>query len=371
MILRDLAEEGGKIQRTGLRYYVKQAVPYVSTVALIAYLVFKLKDEVTLGQIKTSFEEANMLLFLVGVSIPLIIGYLGEVVMSSLLFTWFIKPLKMRDIWAVKGASYILMILHHGVGQAAWAIYLMKKMKITFKETASMIMPGAIVFSFLIPAIVTMILVISSLGLYEIEARFYIPVILTFIIGWLIFLFNLTYWIFGWKWGKLDRFHEWPFFHALVKATYPQWLVIFIFGISTMLLAFGGHYICARAFGLDMDYHIFIARFLLVIPYIMLIPSVGHVGPLTAGWLYVYADVMSTDDIVTCTVLIIVGHHIVRAVIGLICMYPANKEVKKVLAATKNEDEPEKTHASEMLPEEPIVREPEKPVEGVLPEADA
>ena len=120
-----------------------------------------------------------------------------------------------------------------------------------------------------------------------------------------------------------------------------HWLFVGALILPSVYTGFLGSYLFALAFGIVMPLHIFLGKFLLVILYLF-IPAVGGVGPLTWGWLNAYEGMAKPETIVACTVAMITMGHIIRSMIGLVCLIPATREI-----ATLSEDKPEPALANE------------------------
>lgn len=303
-------------------------MPYVGTAAILIYLYFNLKDQFSSDEFIVALKQADLRLLFAGTIIPFIIWIVLNVIMTSLIYTWFVTPLKMRDIWSVRGATILLGMIIPALGGGAWVVYLMRKTGASVTRVLAMAGLGFASVLTWVHVIITTLWILMLTGNYQAEVSDGLVRGLTIyvIFGWLWFFQTTTFWLMGWKWGPVNRIREWGIMEMLRRADLRQWIIVALMVFPSLICGFLGQWLCALSFGIEMPFHVFVGKFFKVLPY-LLIPSVGHIGPLTAGWLEAYKGFAGPEVITACTLALIAIGHLARITFGLISIIPATREI--------------------------------------------
>lgn len=338
-------EQPGKVS------FVRKALPYVGTLALLAYLYFNLKDEFVSDEFFNALRKANLPLLIAGTSFPFMAFYITHTIITARVFTWFVYPLKVRDIWSVRGATMMLKLINPALSGAAWIIYLIRKTGAPVTKILAMVALNIVSALSFFHIVVTGMMVTMWTGHYPVADNLRNGLTVYVILGWFWFFQTVTFWLLGWKWGPLNRIREWKIMELLNRAELRHWLHIAALVFPSFMAGLLGMYFCALAFDIVMPFHIFMGRFLRYI-YFMFIPSVGGVGPLTVVWLKAYDGIATKETIVACTLAMLLVGHITRMVVGLICLLPAIREITALnVAADLKKQEAAENEESEMAQE--------------------
>lgn len=312
-------------------------MPYAGTAAILIILYFRLRNRFVPDEFFDALRRANIALLLAGTVLPFFIYFLTNVIYASRVFTWFVKPLKVSEIVAVRGATLLLNIINPAVAGGAWMVYLMRKNGASMVRVIAM---GGLNFAAVLTwvhTITTAVLLLMWTGHFQVSEKLRNGLTIYTIFGWLWFLQTITFWLLGWKWGPLNIIREWQIMEVFRRARLRHWLIAGALSLPTVYGTFIGQYLCARAFGIVMPFTVFIGKWLVVIPY-LLIPSVGGAGPLTMGWLKAYQGNAAPEALIACTAAAITIGHITRTLLGLICLLPATREIAGL---NKREDQRE------------------------------
>lgn len=326
--------------------WIRRLLPYIGTAAVLFYLYFNLKDQFSSDAFISALKQADLALLLFGTIIPWLIWIVLNIIMTSLIYTWFVTPLKISEIWSVRGATLLVGIINPALAGGAWVVYLMRKTGAPLMRILAMGGVGLVVMLSWVHVLITALLVLMVTGNYGVDVTEGLVRGLTIyvIFGWLWFFQTITFWLMGWKWGPVNRIREWRIMEMLHRADLRHWLIIALMIFPSVATAFVGQWICALAFGIEMPFHVFAARFFIAIPY-MLIPSVANVGPLTAGWLEAYKGLATPETITACTLAIITVDHLVRISFGLISIIPATRQIARLADVEDVETEQERASA--------------------------
>ncbi|MBW1804431.1 MAG: hypothetical protein JRJ85_27320 [Deltaproteobacteria bacterium] len=327
-----LAREREEIEKPGFaKKWIRRLLPYIGTAAIFIYLYYNLKEQFSSDAFFNALKQADLALLALGIFIPFVIFIGFNLIMTSLIYTWFVTPLKIRDIWSVRGATLLVGSINPTLAGGAWMVYLMRKTGAPFLRILAMGGLGFVAVLSWIHLLLTILLIMMVTGHYgeEVTEGLVRGLTIYVIFGWLLFFQTISFWLMGWKWGPLNRVREWRIMEMLHRADLRQWLIITFMVLPSILAAFLGQWICALSFGIEMPFHVFTAKFFKAIPYLF-IPSVAHVGPLTAGWLEAYKGMATPETITACTLAIITAGHLVRISFGLVSIIPATREIARL-----------------------------------------
>ncbi len=97
--------------------------------------------------------------------------------------------------------------------------------------------------------------------------------------------------------------------------------------MPAFIAVFIGYYAVARAFGIEMPF----IKFMVLIPYVLVISNLpvafGGYGTTTFAWVVFFSDYATEEQIATITLFIPTARVVIRAVIGMLCLPFALKDL--------------------------------------------
>ena len=314
--------------------WIKAALPYACTAGVVVYLYFALREKITGEDVWDEVLSADMLLFTVARS-AIFLGFLfADSFVFSKIFTWFYRPIKFSELWPMRGYTMMYTILHPAIGQGWWLAFLVRKSGQSLRTVFGVSLITGITILFLSIGVLAYLLYSVHTGIIEFE---YLWLLWIVTIGLVLWVFHIvTYFVFKWKWGFMERFRDGPIFSVLGKAGVKHYAIVFAVRSIQLVIIITSEYYCAVAFNIEISFMEFVTRFPIVLLY-LLIPSVGHFGPLQMGWLAAYGAFGTEAAILACTVMQTFVGHLIKVAIGLISFIPAGKYAKSIRL---HDDEP-------------------------------
>ncbi len=327
-------------QRSWIPGWVKKLVPILVSL-FILYYYFHDQDW---DKLIDACIRAKLWLAILAIVIPQLAYWYLDALIVERNFRWFHGPFPLWSYFWVKGAIYILLFVNSMLGSSGMLLYQQRKARITWRKYL-----GILLFrlSMTIWGIaVLMIPVTLALHHYGLTEKTRINMYLWW--GGIIFgvLWLIEAWI-GWHGEKhfglskiVVRDRESEFWTAFNLSTRIQWFFTSAVMVLPLILVLVGFYWLTMAFNIEVPFILFMA----VAPMAMLIMdlpiSFGGYGTATVAWMIFFKDFGSADDIAALTLFLPFGRMVCRALIGLISMRPALKEMGILLKEGEVETEP-------------------------------
>ncbi len=276
--------------------------------------------------------HANLWIAVAAVFIPQILFWFIDVLLTERHMTWFHGPFSFWKFFWVKGAAYILMFTNAALGVGGLALYIQRRSGITWSRLAGIFLyrTGLMLWGmgFIgIPATL-------AIHYYGIElSKTFIYIWWFFLLGpGLIFFISTWYFWFGGHdpigLGKfIVRNRESEFWTAFNQATRKQWLLTWAMILPPVYLVVIGFYFLNRAFGINVPFFEFMVLGPLAMAIMDLPIAVGGFGTTTVAWMLFFGEYGTEQDILALTIFLPFARAAVRAIIGLVSLRPALKEI--------------------------------------------
>jgi hypothetical protein len=269
---------------------------------------------------------------------------------------WFHGPFPLKAYFWIRGASYILQFINTALGGGGLMIYQQRKGNITWRKLLGMVLfrtgLGLWGIGFLmIPATLAM----HHYGLAEkAEINLYVWWFILIGPGVLFFISTWFFWFRGIDSlgvGKIIvRDREDEFWTAYREARPRHWLLVWAMVLPPFVFTFVGYYFLNLAFEVNVPF----VEFMVLGPLAMLIMDLpiafAGFGTATLAWTAFFGRYGTTADIAALTLFLPFARAVIRAVIGLVSLRPALRDVAGLFGQGEADEEP----AAAMLePEEP------------------
>ena len=304
--------------------------------ALILYYYFHDQDW---GKLLAACLKSNWGLALLAVAAPMIIFWAGVAYLNQLHLNWFHGPFPFRELFWVSGAIYILMFVNTALAAGGLLLYIQRKAGITWEKFAGILLfrVGLMLWGFaviLIPGTIAMhyfgLAGKMGFGLY---------------VWWGVLIFGVIYlanawldWHHNYRFGLSrlvvrDRNRE--FWTAFRTAAKKQWLITWALSLPPYLLIVLGFYFVAAAFGIKIPF----LHFMTLGPLLLLVMDLpiafGGFGTATLAWMLFFGNYGDEETVKALTLFLPFTRSAVRALIGLVSLRPAIREIRSLFAAPR------------------------------------
>lgn len=319
--------------------WAKKVIPILVSV-LILYYYFHDQDWQELWAAAT---RAHLILAVLAIVIPQLLFWFLDVLLTERHMVWFHEPFPLRTFFWVRGAIYILMMVNPSLGGGGILLYLKRKTQVTWTKLwgIALFRFGLAMWGmclFLIPITLAM----HHYGLAE-KAK------INMVVWWGFLIFGFAWMVEAWIfWHHKKRFGlskvvarnpDSEFWTAFRLATRRRWLLTWVMVIPPFLLMLVGWYFLARAFEVKVPF----LQFMVVSPLVMLIIDLpiafGGFGTATLAWVTFFGDYGSTEDLAALTLFLPFTRSICRALIGLVSLRPALRDISTLSLTPGTETE--------------------------------
>jgi uncharacterized membrane protein YbhN (UPF0104 family) len=305
--------------------WLRKVVPILVSAAILVYYFRKVEWEAVLQ----ALDQANLWLLVSARLLPLLVFWGFDAFITATLFRWFDRPVRIRDIFWVRGALYLAMLVNVNISNGGMFLYLLRKTRMGITKLAGIqLFRAGISLWSLLAVFSAMVAASVALG-FDLAGK--IPW-RTFAIllglGWLWLFQAWTYWLRGWRWWPFNYLlrRDWPLWHAFAHASPGHWLKLALYSAPPLVFNLAGLYLCAFAF----DIRIPVLEFVILIPLVLFISNLpiafGGFGTTTIAWQLFFPHYAPADTYLAFTLAFPVLSCLARAVIGLGSLKPAWSE---------------------------------------------
>jgi uncharacterized membrane protein YbhN (UPF0104 family) len=303
--------------------WIKKVIPILVSV-FILYYYFHDQDW---HEIVLAVNGANLNLAVLAIIIPQLIFWYFDVLIVQRLIVWFHGPFDFKTFFLIRGAIYLLTMVHPILGGGGVILYLWRNIRITWtKLLGIMLFRYGLTLWGMVLLLIPATIAIHRYGLSE-------RVGLNMWFWWGLLLFGFVWLIEAWLcWHHKKCFglskilapnpkkEFWTAFHT---ATKKQWLLIWAMGIPPIILYLSGIYFLSRAFNVNAPF----LEYMVVAPLTMAIVEMpiafAGFGTTTLAFFTFFADYGSSEAIAALTLFLPFVRAVFRALVGLACLRPA------------------------------------------------
>lgn len=230
---------------------IKKVLPWLIAIGLFVYLFSK----ITKNDLITTFKVANLWQFAGYSILYFFIIHALDCLCIQLTISRFAAPIRFKEAWIVRGASYLIMVLNYHAAHGAFAIYLKKTHGAKIAKTL-----GAMFFITAIDLLLVAGFAFAA-ALYQHEQS---PVV-SWIIGTVPFIFiGFVVWNLFWKFShskKMMTLHKykpvaWVLNHDIFKifrdVQISDILKLLTIRLPMVFVVIGGYYLGLLSFGVDI-----------------------------------------------------------------------------------------------------------------------
>jgi len=317
--------------------WAKRVIPILVSV-LILYYYFHDRNW---HELLDATRQARLWLALLAAATPQLVMWFTTVLLTEWTMVWFHGPFSFWKYFWVRGAIFILQMINNPLAAGGSLLYIQRKTGIGWARLL-----GIMGFRFqlaiwgfsvlMIPATLAM----HYYGMTE-AVKINMRIWWAFLISQVIFLIGS--WIF-WH-HKLDitllgkvvvRDRESEFWRAFNMATPKEWLLTWAVILPQILIALVSYYFLARAFEVNVPFW----ECLVVMPLVLMIANLpiafGGFGTTTVAWFAFFGDYGSEENIAALTLFIPTARAVIRAVIGLVSLQPAFRDLTTLSLLSPN-----------------------------------
>lgn len=307
--------------------WARNSIPVIGSV-LILYYYFHGQDWQKLLE---AAGRADLLMAALAVAVPQLVFWFFETLITERHLKWFHGPFPFREYFWTRGAIYILILLNAQLGGGGVLLYLKRKARISWQKLI-----GIMLFRYglmLWGLGVCMVPVTLALHHYGLDQRIKINMWA----WWGILILGLYWLAEGWivwhhkkrfgfaRFILLDRGSE--FWAAFNAASRRQWYYTWAMALPPYVFLLVGFYFLSLAFHLQVPFWEFMAISPLLLIIIDLPIALAGFGTTTMAWKLFFPDYGSPDDIMALTLFFPFVRGLTRALIGLVSLKPAMRDI--------------------------------------------
>lgn len=254
----------------------------------------------------------------------------------------FVTPVTFREMWFVRGVSYIIMILNYHAGQGAFAIYLKKTHQASISKTL-----GVMAFINIIDLVVIYTCAILAASGTQVTFR-NLDIRLTLMSSAPFFYLGLLVWILFWKSTDKDfmkplkklRLIKWILDHNIFMifrdASIVDYIILALIRLPIAIVAIAAYNFAIQAFQAHIDWSdiLVINPIIMVLSTIPITPSGFGTGQiltiefyrnLVSSPLFASGIISRESLLFTSNIVWVLANMILKAIFGAYCLSKTSK----------------------------------------------
>ena len=323
--------EKQKLPQSRIPGWVKTLLPIIVSAGIL-YYYFRSQDW---GKLLDTMSDAYVPLAVLGIAGPqLVIWYTFSLIAHRHL-RWFHGEIPLRDLFFVKGATYLLSLINNPLAGGGFFVYQMKKADISVRKLAGIALfrGGMTMWGFNVYlAIATAATQYYGLGLGE---RLNLTVL------WIFIIFNMAWMIEAWIFWHYDKNigigkylvkRNDEFWSCWAISEKKHWWYTWAAILPSVIFMFLGYYAIALSFGIDVPFFKFMAMIPLVLFISNLPVAMGGFGTTTMAWVMFFPEYNNDPRLLALSLFIPTARMIVRAIFGAFSLPFALKDLSTMTA---------------------------------------
>lgn len=284
--------------------------------------------------------NANLWMFLAARLFPILLYLFVDVYLLQRLIVWFHRPFGYSQVLYGRASLYILSLINPQVSNGGMFLYLMRRTGIGAEKLL-----GLIIFRFAWSVwSINFGVTLAIAATFYSKLGFHSPIGMKYIIPGVAFIWLCLFFYLGlvsyFKRFKPGLKHR-PVWTAFYQATSEQCLAV---SGLTLLLAVNGvvsNYFCAISFGINIPLN----ELMILLPIADIISTLPvaflGLGVTTFAWQSLWASFATPEAFLSFTIALPVVTYLIRALIAVVAMPWASKEIELAL------DEPDQGQGKE------------------------
>jgi len=311
----------------------RRAITILVSVLLLAWY-FSRVDWEKLGH---AFLNANLVLFLAARLFPVLLYLFVDSYLLQRLIVWYHKPFGYKHVLYGRASLYIFSLINPQVSNGGMFLYVMRRAQIGAEKLFGLV---AFRFAWSIWSInfgITLALAAVWYFGLSLHSLIEVKLILSAVGVIWISLFSYLLLVYHFKHHRPDMKHR-PFWTAFYQATPRHYLVM---SSLTLLLAITGvfsNFFCATSFGIDIPFH----ELMILLPIADIISTLPvaflGLGTTTLAWETLWKPYATKEAFLSFTIALPVTTYLMRALIALVAMPAASKEIQLAFMKSDNSD---------------------------------
>jgi hypothetical protein len=307
--------------------FYRRAITILVSVLILVYYFWR----VDWSKVEHAFLSANLPLFLAARLIPVLIYLFVDAYLLQRLIVWYHGPFSYSKVLYGRASLYIFSLINPQVSNGGMFLYVMRRTSIGAEKLL-----GLVIFRFTWSIwSINFGITLALIAMWYFGFGFHSPIGMHFIIAasgliWLA-LFIYLGMVYHFKEHRPEMKHR-PIWTAFYRATPRQCLVM---SSMTLLLALCGvfsNYYCALSFGIEIPLH----EMIILLPIADIISTLPvaflGLGTTTMAWSTLWKPFATREAFLSFTIALPVATYLMRAVIALIAMPAASKEIQLAFA---------------------------------------
>lgn len=320
----------------------KRWIPWILSAGIVAFLAFT-TDLAAVGQ---ALEEAQWGRLFGFMALVTVAAYLVDSMTLVVLFRRFVAPVKVSEVLAIKGVSYLLNAINYSLAAGGMAYVLHKKRDVPFLETFSSLLWFFFVDIIALATLLSVGFLIGGDILGGASFVDQIPLVLGII--WAIVIGALIYWNLDFDFFVLGRMRDWRIFHTFKLAKLSDYPTMIVIRMVFVLVYVSMHWLLLPAFGVHIGWDSLL-MYAPLITFVQVIPAtvsgLGAVQGVIVGLFTAHVDPSVNDpQAVIVAYSTVIGPLMMVMRLGIAYLFMAN--VTKDLVATKAEVEAARQEAT-------------------------
>jgi uncharacterized membrane protein YbhN (UPF0104 family) len=301
---------------------LRNTVPFLVSAAILFYYFRR----VNWAEVRAALQQADLWLMVPARVLPLLIFWSFDAYITQRLLLWFDRPFRLRDIFWIRGALYLVMLVNVGISNGGMFLYLLRKTRLPLTRLLGiqLFRAGLSLWGFVV--IFTAALIASHFAGLDVFGKIPWRLLVVFLaLGWLWLFHAWTFWQHGWRWWPINLLirRDHALWQAFAQARPAHWLKLALLAVPLIVSNLGGLYLCAWAFGIRIP----LVEFVILIPLVLSISNLpiafGGFGTTTLAWQLIFPTHASPDTYLAFTLAYPVVYCLTRAAIGLFSLKPA------------------------------------------------
>jgi len=313
------------------------------TILVSAAILYVFLNKLSWEELAESLEEAVFWKAWLGVLIPFLVIWVIEASYSVKAFLWFHRPTPLKNYLVVKASAYLLSMINIAFSTGGEFVYFNRKTGVSFRKYIGMVFFRATIAAFgcvlVMAGLTVWILVFRAELARDLELEFWGPVIAALLLLMVDFYLYFTRGR-GLLLKNLPFTYQDEFWIAFRMARLRHWFFGMCYSVPAVFTYILGLFFVARAFDVQVE----LPHFIFWAPLAALLSAFpvtfSGFGATTAAWMIFFSDYGTTADIVALTLFLPSARLLMRAVLGVLFMPAAMKEISSLAANADSQTAP-------------------------------
>jgi len=284
----------------------RRVVPWMVAGGLMTLLV----ERIGVDAILNAFAGANVALLLFGTLVCTAANFSLDAFSLSCGLSWFNVPVSFSQLAPVKASAYLVGIVNYNVASGGIALWVARRFRVPFLETAS-----TLLFVNVVDALLLIGLMVAGLPVLREPLSTAVRTLgAVAVVG---FAVQYAFWRYGADLPVLGRLWAWPIVSSFRQARLRHYATLGAMRLTFLLVFIGNYWLAVRAFHLDIPW-LHIVAAVPVISFVGVVPiTVAGLGTVQAATIYLFRDYAPEASLLALSLAVTAVMTAMRALLGL------------------------------------------------------